>query len=142
MKVLLNNIEVTKETLAVNRGMNYGRFYNYYTETYEIQLSTSEFFHLIENDYDTIRNEIKMDDQLYKDDSDFKSTNYCSLSELLTYKSEFEAIVKTYLDQPLFDKLFSSSASNTFVVNSTESVSVIQNIIIIKGKAYRLESKQ
>ncbi|WP_139181101.1 hypothetical protein [Winogradskyella thalassocola] len=141
MKVLLNNIEVTKETLLVNSGMNYGRFYNHYTEDYEIQLSTSEFIHLIESEYNNIRNEIKIDDQRHEDDSDFKSTNYCTLSELLVYKSEFEAIVKTYLDQILFDKLFSNSASNTFVINSTESVSVIENKVVISGKAYRLEPK-
>ncbi len=39
--VLLNNIKVTKETLTVNSGMNYGRNSNEYTDAYEIQLSTS-----------------------------------------------------------------------------------------------------
>ena len=104
MKVLLNNIEVNKELFIVNDGLNYGRFFDIKTKEYQIQFTNFEIIELIEKEYCEVRDEIKIDDQIYKDTSDFTRTNYCSLSQLLCHKFEFEEIMKTYLDITLFKK--------------------------------------
>lgn len=138
MKVYLNNVEVDKESLSVNSGLNYGRFFDANTKEYEIRLSTSEIINLIENEYNAVRDEIKVDDHLYNDQSDFSNINYCSLAELLNHESDFESIMKAYLDRNLFAKLFTETLNNKFVINSTESIRINKNEILIKGKVFEL----
>jgi hypothetical protein len=138
MKVYLNSIEIDKESLCVNSGLNYGRFFDNNTKEYEIRLNNSEVIDLIENEYNAVRDEIKADDSLFNDKSDFSNTNYCSLTELLKYEADFESIIKTYLDKNLFSKLFTETPNNKFVINSTESICVIKNEIVIKGKVFEL----
>lgn len=136
MKVYLNKLEIDKALLSVNRGLNYGRFFDKTTKDYEIRLNTSELITLIENEYNAVRDEIKIDDTLYNDESDFTNTNYCSLSEVLQHEFDFEAIMKTYLDKSLFEKLFSETQNAKFILNSTESISIHTNEVVIKGKVF------
>jgi hypothetical protein len=140
MKVLLNQIEVNKELFIVNDGLNYGRFFDNKTKEYEIRLNDSEIINLIENEYNAVRDEIRIDDTIHNDTSDFSNTNYCSLTKLLEYESDFESIMKTYLDRNLFAKLFTETPDNKFVINSTESICINKNEIVIKGKVYELGS--
>lgn len=140
MKVLLNQIEVNKELFIVNDGLNYGRFFDNKTKEYEIRLNDSEIINLIENEYNAVRDEIRIDDTIHNDTSDFSNTNYCSLTKLLEYESDFESIMKTYLDRNLFAKLFTETPNNKFVINSTESICINKNEIVIKGKVYELGS--
>jgi hypothetical protein len=140
MKVLLNQIEVNKELFIVNDGLNYGRFFDNKTKEYEIRLNDSEIINLIENEYNAVRDEIRIDDTIHNDTSGFSNTNYCSLTKLLEYESDFESIMKTYLDRNLFAKLFTETPDNKFVINSTESICINKNEIVIKGKVYELGS--
>lgn len=140
MKVFLNRIEIDNESLCVNSGLNYGRFFNHKTKEYEIRLNDSEIINLIENEYNAVRDEIRIDDMLFNDTSDFSNTNYCSLIELLKYESHFELIMKTYLDRSLFGKLFTEMPNNKYVINSTDSICINKNEIVIKGKVYKLGS--
>ncbi len=138
MKVLLNNIEVTIDCFIVNDGLNYGRFFDRNTKEYEFQLTRRELIELIENEYNEVRDEIKLDDQLENDTSEFTNTNYCSLPKLLNHNSDFEAVMKTYLHITLFKKLFPESAKNQYVINSTDSITIKDDMITFKGKVFEL----
>ena len=138
MKVLLNQIEVNKELFIVNDGLNYGRFFDKKTKEYQIQLTTLKLIELIEKEYNEVRDEIKSDDQKYRDTSDFTKTKYCSLSQLLNHKSDFEEIMKTYLDITLFKKVFAESSKKTYVINSTDSIKIKNDIITFKGRVFGL----
>ena len=140
MKVFLNSIEIDNESLCVNSGLNYGRFFKHKTKEYEIRLSDSEIINLIENEYNAVRDEIKIDDALFSDTSNFSIINYCSLTKLLKYESHFELIMKTYLDRNLFAKLFTETPNNKYVINSTDSICINKNEIVIKGKVFKLGS--
>jgi len=138
MTVLLNHIEVAKELFIVNDSVNYGRFYDRKTKDYQIQLTQYEIIELIEKDYCEVRNELKRDDQNYNDTSDFTKTNYCSLAQLFHHEADFEAIIKTYLDRTLFQKLFTASSKPTYVINSTDAITIKNDIIIFKGRAFEI----
>jgi hypothetical protein len=142
MKVLLNNIEVNKELFTVNDGLNYGRFFDNKTKEYQIQFTKFEIIELINKEYCEVRDEIKIDDQIYKDTSDFTRTNYCSLSQLFFHKSDFEEIMKTYLDRTLFKKAFTESSKIAYVINSTDLIEIKNNIITFKGRVFELNSEQ
>ncbi len=138
MKVLLNQIEVNKELFIVNDGLNYGRFFDKKTKEYQIQLTNFEIIELIEKDYFRVRDEIKVDDKKNNDTSNFTKNNYCSLSELLNYKSDFEEIMKTYLDITLYKKVFTESSKKKYVINSTDSIKINNDIITFKGRVFEL----
>ena len=140
MKILLDNIEVSKELFTVNDGLNYGRFFNYDTKEYKIQFTSFEIIELIEKEYYEIRDEIKIDDQTHKDTSDFTRTNYCSLKQLFNYEFDFEEIMKTYLHITLFKKVFINQSKNKYVINSTDSIKIKNNIITFKGRVFKLKS--
>ncbi len=138
MKVLIDQIEVNKELLVVNDGLNYGRFFDKNTIAYEIQFNTTEIIELIEKDYCKVRDEIKTDDIKYNDTSDFTKTNYCSFSQLLNHESDFEEIMKTYLLITLFQKVFTESSKKAYVINSTDSIKIKNDMIIFKGRVIEL----
>ena len=81
-----------------------------------------------------VRDEIKNDDLAYNEKSDFTNTNYCSLAELFAFETDFEEIIKVYLDRTLFTKLFKYLPNNQFVINSTERIQIIKDTIIITGR--------
>lgn len=139
MKVLLNGIEIDKALLTVNDGLNYGRFFDRKTEAYEIQLSDSELMYLIEKEYIEARDEIKLDDEMDQDTSDFTNTNYCSLRELLAHESDFEEVMKTYLHITLFKKIFADSPKNQYVINSTDLIRINNDTVILKGRVFKLK---
>lgn len=138
MNVLLNGIEINKELLTVNDGLNYGRFFDKNTEEYEIQLTDFEVIAFIKKEYIETRDAIKVDDEMYEDRSDFTHTKYCSLEELLKYEADFESIMKTYFHRTLFKKIFHESPKNRYVINSTDSIKIIKDRIVFKGKVFEL----
>lgn len=140
MKVLLNGKESNKALLTVNSGLNFGRFFDKETKPYELRLSHPEFINLIEKEYDNTRNEIKIDDESLNDTSDFSRTRYCSLKELLVFEPELSSIVKTYLDQTLFLKVFTDRPENQFIINSTDTIISTKHEIIIKGRVFEVPS--
>lgn len=140
MVILLNGIEVRSNILMVNDGLNYGRFFKHETKNYEIHLTNTEFLDLIENEYNLIRDELQLDDKANNDYSDFTNTSYCSLTKLLKHEIDFENILKTYLDIPLFKKIFTQSSENMYVINSTDSIKVNNDLVIFKGRVHKITS--
>lgn len=136
MKTFLNGDLSDKACLTVNSGLNYGRFFGQTEHAYEIRLSKDEFIGLVETTYNTIRDEIKLDDEMHQDSSDFSDSKYVSLPDLLYFKNEFDSIFKTYLDRNLFMKIFPELHENKYVINCTDSCRIEGNEIIIKGRAY------
>lgn len=137
MKIFLNGKEVNLNLFVVNNGLNYGRFFNVKTEVFELLLSKAELYQILEKEYNKVRDEIKMDDELNKDTSDFTNTNYCTLSELLNYKEDFTEIIKGYLDRTLFLKIFGTTNTAQFVINSTDNIDICKDFIKITGSVFR-----
>ena len=140
MNVFINQFEVDKKIISVNTGLNFGRFdiKGLVIDHYKIVLSQQELIDLIEVDYNEIKDEIKLDDDLQKETSEFSAINYCSLNELLaTNGNKLFSIVTTYLDRILFEKLFPSSNNGHYIINSTDSVVVVNDKIEISGRTYR-----
>jgi len=138
MKLFLNKTEVNKDIFIVNNGLNYGRFFDRKTEVFEIQLTKLEIINLLESDYNEARDEIKHDDALYNETSEFTNTNYCEFTELLNHELDFEEIMKTYLHITLLSKIVSETTQKRYVINSTDSIKITNNIISIKGRVFEL----
>jgi hypothetical protein len=139
MKILINGSEVDKCLVNVNTGLNYGRF-NYeglMVDRYQVTLSFVEFTDAIEGDYNSIRDEIKMDDALYQETSVFTKVGYGTANDLLQYQQALQEIVTTYLDRILFEKLFSIKGKATFIINSTDEVAIKNDTLVISGQCYR-----
>ena len=82
--------------------------------------------------------EVTADCFIVNDTSEFTNTNYCSLPKLLNHNSDFEAVMKTYLHITLFKKLFPELPKNQYVVNSTDSITIKDDMITFKGKVFEL----
>ncbi|MDG5490972.1 hypothetical protein [Psychroserpens sp. SPM9] len=139
MKVSINGLRVDKSLISVNSGLNYGRFdyTNLEVSKYKIILASHEFIALIEDTYNSVRDEIKQDDEAQNETSAFTTINYGSITQLLQNQQALQDITTTYLDLMLFDKLFTQSNNPHYIINSTEQVEMINDNIEISGISYR-----
>ncbi|NVK51405.1 MAG: hypothetical protein HWD85_00615 [Flavobacteriaceae bacterium] len=139
MKIRLNNKEVDKSIFVVNDGMNYGRFFGREGKSYEFQISKSNLLKLIEKEYNEVKDEIKLDDEIENDRSDFTNTNYCALIELFEYEYDFGEIFKTYdLDRTLYSKVFQESSKTIYVINSTDTIKISAEDVLFKGRVFEM----
>lgn len=140
MNVFINEVEIDKKQLSVNTGLNFGRFdfEGLLIDDFKIVLTEQEFKDCIEPEYNSIRDEIKKDDQIQNDSSAFTAIDYGSISKLLQSNNDLiHEIVTTYLDRILYDKLFTKSGKGSFIINSTDVVMVNNNMVEISGRTYR-----
>ena len=143
MEVYMNEITVDMSLIDVNTGLNFGRFDNdgLLTDKYHIKLTFKEFIAAIEADYNTIRDEIKMDDETQHETSAFAIIDYGSITALLKNKQALQDITITYLDRILFSKLFTQTHKARYIINSTEKVAANNDQIEISGRSYRKKSE-
>lgn len=139
MNVYINDFEVDKSLIYFNTGLNFGRFDfdGIQIDNYKITLSVAEFIGLIEADYNKIRDEIKLDDEVQDETSPFTAISYGTITELLQNKESLQEIITTYLDTILFGKLFLQTKNPGFIINSTDLVAKMNNQIEISGRSYR-----
>lgn len=136
-KLTVNNKNILKEDLGYNDGLNLGRFdQNSVIVPYEIYVNKVDFINQLESFYNSVREEIKLDDLKHKDTSDFSETNYCSLSELLNKSYNFKEIFTTYL-RDFFFKDFIYHKNCKFYINSIDDMRVDEDIRI-QGKAIKI----
>lgn len=136
MKLSLNGKEIHFQVITVNDGLNFNRFFDLETKEYELQLSIQKLKKLIENEYNSVRDEIKKDDELHNETSAFTNTNYCSLTKLLAHESDFFEIMNPYLTITLFQKIFTVSSQNCYVINSIDSIQINNEYIFFKGRVF------
>lgn len=140
MTVLINDIEIETKFVTVNDGLNYGRFDSKELEisNYIIKISHQEFIDVIEDTYNTIRDEIKLDDVMQNETSEFSSTGYCCLPDLMHHHKDLKAIIITYLDRPLLEKLLISNNKSNYIINSTDAVEIDDSHIKIFGRVVKM----
>ena len=139
MNLLINDIEIETKFVTVNDGLNYGRFDGKELEisNYIIKISHQEFIDVIDDTYKTIRDEIRLDDVLQNETSEFSSTGYCCLPDLIHHSKDLKAIIITYLDRPLLEKLFVSNNKAIYFINSTDAVEIDNSHIKIFGRVFK-----
>ena len=137
MKITINNSIVKNNTVSFNSGMNYGRFHDIEAIPYQIEFEKVFFTELLEEIYTKVRDEIYEDDSKHNETSNFTDTNYCSFSELLTLNEGLQEVFISYLDRTLFEKTLSNNGTSfTYVINSTDSIEVVGDFILVKGKCF------
>lgn len=138
-----NNI-IETDALGINTGLNFGRFDHYAGEPqkYSITITISHFIQLMEDQYNIVKDEIKADDKLNNDNSEFSQVGYCSLKDLIDeHEEEVVIIVSTYLRDALFDKLLNNSGNVRYVINSLDGILRKDDVLEITGKSYTIPSK-
>lgn len=136
MQAIVNNTKVDIEKIGYNSGLNFGRFKKKDTVVnFVLTVGKNQFIGAIGKLYETTKAEVKADDIKYKESSDFKEVNYCSLSELLEKPDYLTSIFDTYLRNDFFEAVFDAESDNKYVINEIESLHFDKNIIIL-GKAY------
>lgn len=138
MKIFIDSNPSEIKAVSVNSGLNFGRFYDFPNLPFELHLSKTEFLNLAEAAYNKVRLEIKADDEMYSDSSAFKEVNYCSLENLLQNNEKFEEIVKTYLDMAIYFQLFHAPLSIQFIINSTESILIENEMVVFEGRVFEV----
>lgn len=144
MQLLIDGNVTDITVITVNDGLNFGRLSNIsksHISEYEIVLTKEEFVQLVEPNYNSIRNEIKQDDIQFNDSSEFSQTGYCSLQELLDHEKELDLIFKNYLDRELFIKIFPSTETSLYIINSTDTIIVDNGLVKISGRAFEKSIK-
>ncbi len=88
--ILIDNISINQDNIAYNNGLNFGRFTtSSETKDFTIEITKAAFLLKLNDIYDVVKSEIKVDDDMYNDTSEFSKVNYCSLEELLTKPNIF-----------------------------------------------------
>lgn len=139
MKFYINDKEVDVTLLSFNAGLNYGRF-NYeglVIDNYVISLTEMEFIEIVEQEYNRVRDEIKLDDESQNETSEFSVIQYGSVERLISSKQALQDVTISYLDRFLFGDLFPQVESAIYVINSTEMVSAVNGMIEISGRTFR-----
>ncbi|MBG7612326.1 hypothetical protein IU405_08710 [Polaribacter sp. BAL334] len=139
MKIKINNKVIPLYDVSYNDGLNFGRINqieNQFTD-FVLELSFEEFTKLIQEEYNSLKNEIKEDDDLYNDSSSFKEINYKELKEVLYSNSGLELIIKDYLDRIIYNTLFQYSGKKNYTINSTENIEIRNETIYILGKCFK-----
>lgn len=143
MQVTIRGTKIDTTLISYNDGLNFGRFSD---DTviipYEIVLEKGNFIKHLEKEYNTIKEEIRLDDVTQNETSGFTNTNYCSLVELLNHPEDLQEIFSTYLDKILFEKLFKNANSVKYIINSTATIVHKNNIIYIRGNVYSFKEQQ
>ena len=136
MKIFIDNKLISKDLISYNHGLNFNRFFNdSEIVTYELEVTKSYFLDKLTLFYNTVRDEIKKDDEKHKDTSDFTKVNYCSFSELLQHSKQLKEIFETYLKDNFFKDFINTKA--TYIINSIDVIEVARTIKI-KGKALKI----
>ncbi|WP_430399357.1 hypothetical protein [Flavobacterium sp.] len=139
MKIKIENSYIPLHLVSHNDGLNFGRINhveNQFTD-FILEISFQDFIKLIKEEYNTLKNEIKEDDELYNDSSSFKEIDYKELKEVLYPNSGLELIIKDYLDRIIYDKLFQYSGKKNYIINSTENIEIRNETIYILGKCFK-----
>ena len=132
--ILIDNISVNQDDITYNDGLNFGRFTtSSETKDFTIEITKAAFLLKLNDIYDVVKSEIKIDDDMYNDTSEFSKVNYCSLEELLTKPTSLFEIFTTYLQDPFF--VYLTSKNPTFVINSISKI-IVANDIKIQGKVF------
>ena len=134
-KVFIDNIEVSEEIITYNNGLNFNRVLeDTVIKPYRFYLSKQEFIEVIEPHYITARDEIKLDDEMYNETSDFKESDYYSFLELLEKPKYLYEIFDWYLRHYLFFT-YVKNENAKYVINSIDSVTVGDQVQIT-GKTF------
>lgn len=139
MNAFINNKEINIDILGYNYGLNFNRFFDD-TEIamYSLQVSKKYFIDKLLSVYNDARDEIKVDDELYNETSDFTEVNYCSLIELINHPKHLLEIFDTYLRADFFRDF--TNSNSVFMINSIDLIEVSEKITI-HGKSYVLKNK-
>ena len=110
MKVLVNNKSISQDLISYNPGLNFNRFFNdSEIVPYELEVTKSYFLDKLNSFHNTVRAEIKKDDEKYKDSLNFREVNYPSLSELLQFPKQLKEIFETYLKDEFFKNFINTN---------------------------------
>jgi hypothetical protein len=134
----INNTSLPLNQMGYNDGLNFGRYdasLKMEFVDFELILSNTEIIECIEQDYFSIRNEIRLDDIIYADESSFQKAGYKDLKDLLFPNSGLEAIILDYLDRKIYQKLTQFNMSPNYIINGTSQILIEVDTIRIIGKA-------
>jgi len=135
ISIFIDNSQISKETISYNDGLNFNRFFNdTVVKPFRVQITKENFLSILEEEYSTVRDEIKEDDLLNNDSSDFKEVHYCSLQELLQKPKNLHSIFETYL-RSFFFKELAQNRKAIYVMNSIDAIEV-NEFVEIYGKAF------
>ncbi|UAB71459.1 hypothetical protein INR79_06085 [Vibrio sp. SCSIO 43132] len=138
MKITIDSIETLSRDITYNDGLNFGRFVSKEVQVYpyEYVISKFDFIDLMSGSYEKCVDEIMQDDLNYNEVSVFGKMNYSAIDDAFKYPRELAEVIETFFVRELFSKTLDYSSNKKFVLNSTESIEVDIEKIIISGRCF------
>ena len=136
METFIDNKPISQDLITYNNGLNFNRFFeDTIIKEYKIKLPKNQFIASLEQEYNNVRDEIKIDDETNKETSDFKETGYCSFIELPEKPKYLFEIFDWYLRHHFFYRYIENKDAR-YVINSVDAIKV-GDTIEITGKAFQ-----
>lgn len=132
--IYIENKLIENSLVTFNSGLNFNRFYSDDTiKNFSLTISKTEFLTKLNDIYDVVKTEIKIDDDMYNDSSEFSKVNYCSLEELLEKPTSLFEIFTTYLTDAFFVNQQVENAK--YIINAITNITVEEHITLT-GKVF------
>ncbi len=139
MNIEINGNKVESSCVSANHGMQFDQFRNSALsyDNYKLSIERGEFVELFENDFILARDEIKADDILCNEESEFIASGYSDLEEMFSFKDDLAEVIKIYIERKIFEVLLPLEVKKGYIINSIDSVEVTDSEINILGRTYR-----
>ncbi len=139
MRLTVDSTDVDASLVTCNHGLNYGRFdfTSLTVHPYSASFPHREFVRRLADTYAKCVDELKHDDDVTGEESDLAAAGWPSLEELLTMSELAIDTIETFLDRDAFAAFGLIQPDAEFTINSTESVLVDSDNVIISGRCFR-----
>jgi hypothetical protein len=139
MKLCIDGKPIAPKLVTYNSGLNYGRFdrgEGLEVHAYELTLEKSELVESFAAQYAAVSEEIRRDDELVSDWSQFKGMGYVSLAEAFAFPELLAKAITVYFDRDILETCLPRPNDPQYVINSTDRVSVLPARIILEGRCF------
>ena len=139
MRLTVDNADADISLVTYNDGLNYGRFDAPDLEVYPYSafFPRAEFVRLLADIYDKCNVELKRDDEITGEVSELAAAGWPSLADLLSRSDLAVETIETFFDRDTFHAFGLYQSNADLVINSTDSVHLDADNVIISGRCFR-----
>lgn len=138
MNVYIDGLEVSPNNVTYNNGEDFGRFNTsgIIVHHYKMVIHKNELLASLRHEFWALLEEAREDENMFHGGSPFKKSGYKPLHEMFGFPKELALTIKIWFDRYLFEKLLPKQDGYSYMINSTDSISVDGEEVIINGRSF------
>lgn len=139
MRLTIDKTDVDRSLVTYNDGLNYGRFDfpGLEIHNYAVFFPQADFIRLVSTDYLRCMDELNDEDEFAGEVCPLAAAGFPPLDTLLTNFALAADTIKTFLDRDTFAAFGMLNSTADLVINSTDSVYVDSEYVVINGRCFR-----